>query len=255
MDKILAVARFSFLETLRNKIYNTIILFGFLMLGVGTLLGVLAVEEEVRLIFDLGLGAIELFALITAAFGAVTMILEEMDSRALYLIITRPLARSQYLLGRSAGLWASVGLSIFVMAAGHLALLLLKGWVWDPRYLLAVGLIFGKVVLISSLAVFFSLFSSSPMSAVVFTFFFWTAGHFGPELKFLAEKAESVLVSAMVQFVFLLVPNLQFFNLRDAWNTPGISWEAWVIRPAVYGLCYTGACLAFAAFLFRKKEF
>ena len=79
MRSILAIAKYTILEQIRNRLYLIIVFFGVALLAASMLLGALAPGHKVRVIFDLGLVALELFGFATAIFGSVTLILQEVD--------------------------------------------------------------------------------------------------------------------------------------------------------------------------------
>jgi hypothetical protein len=87
----------------------------------------------------------------------------------------------------------------------------------------------------------------------VFALFFWFLGHFGQELRFLAEKTGAGAAAA-AKVVIALLPNLQILNVRDMIEIPGLT-AAPFVHGAAYALLYTGACLALSAALFSRKEF
>lgn len=254
MDSVLSIIRYTFLQQFRNRLYLVIIFFGALLAGVSLLFGALAADQELRVILDFGLATTELFGLVTAIFGAVTLILEEMESRTIYLVLTRPLPRGFYIVGRFLGLLAAVGASMALMSVLHIGLLLLKGWEPDPRFFQCLPFMGLKVMVVAALAVFFSLFSSSAVASVVFTFFFWLLGHFGPELRFLSEKAGNVLTAAGGRVFLFVLPNLQVLNYRDVFHAPGVEAGqfAWA---AGYALLYAAAALLLSLALFSRKEF
>jgi Cu-processing system permease protein len=254
MRAVVSIARYTFLQQLRNRLYLVVIFFGCLLVGVSLLFGALAGDQEVRVILDFGLASMELFGLVAAVFGCVTLILEEMESRTLYLVLTRPLPRSHYILGRFAGLLAAVWASVALMAALHVALLMVKGWDADYRYFAALPFIGFKVMAVAALALFFSLFSSSAVASVVFTVFFWLLGHFVPELKFLASKAGSAAGEMLVKFLLLFLPNFQALNYRDVFHVPGLAAGA-VLWSLGYAVLYAAACLCLSLALFSRKEF
>jgi hypothetical protein len=133
MRSLLAIARYTFLQQFRNRLYLVVVLFGVLMMGATLLFGALAGDQEVRVILDLGLVTAELFGLATAVFGAVTLVVEEMESKTIYLILTRPLAPAVYVAGPFRGFcwrWGQHGVD------GNSAFFLfLKGWKPRPRCL------------------------------------------------------------------------------------------------------------------------
>jgi ABC-type transport system involved in multi-copper enzyme maturation permease subunit len=108
----LAIARYTFLQQFRNRLYLVVVLFGLLMVAASLLFGALAGDQEVRVILDLGLVTAEIFALATAVFGAVTLVVEEMESKTIYLILDSPVPKPVYVLGRFLGLLLAVGASL-----------------------------------------------------------------------------------------------------------------------------------------------
>lgn len=112
LRNLLSIGSYTFIENFRNRLYYVVIFFGGVMLAASVLLGSLAIDQELRVILDFGLATIELFGLATAVFASVTLILSEIESRTLYLILTRPVSRTIYLAGRFSGLLFSISASI-----------------------------------------------------------------------------------------------------------------------------------------------
>jgi len=139
MRTIAAIVRYTFTQHLRSRMYLVIGLFGFILLLGALVVSSLATIQRVRLFLDAGLAGIEALALVTAIFTTVHLVLEEMESRSIYLMLAHPLKRSQYIAGRYIGTLGAVGAGVAVMAALHLGGLFLIGWQWDAMYLVAVA--------------------------------------------------------------------------------------------------------------------
>jgi len=254
MHLIWILAKNVWLEQLRSRFYHLIWIFGGVLLYASLLVGVMAVEQELRVLMDLGLALLELMSLGAAAFVAATSILREMETKTIYLILSRPVSRGGYLLGRFLGLELSVASATGAMAVLHVGLLWLRGWSWETTYALFVIACLGKVFLLGALTVFLSLLSTSVFSALTMTFIFWVLGHFTEELKFLAQKAKGG-TGLLLRAIEPVLPNLQVFNVRDWWPPEGnLSWGG-PTYAAAYLALYAGACLSLAYWLFRKKEF
>ena len=71
------------------------------------------------MILDLGLATIETISFLSTVFAAVNLVLEEMESRTLYLILTRPVARAIFIIGRFLGLIAIMTCAFLLMAGAH----------------------------------------------------------------------------------------------------------------------------------------
>ena len=80
---ILAIARITVIEQIRNRLYLVILFFGGLVLVATALLGALAPGHRARVVFDLGLVTLEIFGLATAVFGAVSLVLQETESKTI----------------------------------------------------------------------------------------------------------------------------------------------------------------------------
>jgi ABC-type transport system involved in multi-copper enzyme maturation permease subunit len=253
MRKILGIARYTFTEILRNKIWYVLVLFSGILILSTLLLGTLDNEQQSRLITDLGLASIEAIAFLSTVFAAVTLVLEEMESRTLYLILTRPVPRAVFILGRFLGLVGIMSSAYVVMAAAHALLMILVRAPINHHYLLSLYFSWEKIVVITAVALVFSLFSTSTASAVTFTFFFWIMGHFSTELLFMARRTSQPLLLLVCKLSYYIFPNFQMMNIRDI--PPDVYNPGWLWAAAGYGLAYTCVCLSLTALLFRKKEF
>jgi ABC-type transport system involved in multi-copper enzyme maturation permease subunit len=253
MRKIWGIARYTFIEILRNRIWYVLVLFSGILILSALLLGDMAGELRKRVITDVGLATIEMIALLSTVFAAVTLVLEEMESRTLYLILTRPVARLSFILGRFAGLVAIMSCAYVLMALAHTALLTLIHAPVDQHYFLSLFYSWQKIVVITAVGLMFSLFSTSTAAAATFTFFFWVMGHLSTEILFLAKRTSKPLVIILCNMFYYVFPNFQTMNIRDV--LPEFYSSGWLWSAAGYGFLYTATCLLLSALLFRKKEF
>lgn len=265
MKSIWAIAKYTVLEQIRNRLYLVILLFGGIILAASLLLGALAPGHKVRVVMDLGLVAIELFALAAAVFGAVTLVLQEMESKTIYLILTRPIHRSVYILGRYLGLVTAVVFTMIVMAAFHLLVMVsdhtsFVEFTWNQpfwaTYPVLILMSAAKMMIAAAIAVFFSLFATSSVSALIFTSCFWVAGHFGPEMAFLLrERTGGGVIYLFVRGLLQVIPNFQYLNFRDQYTIPGFAGYSFMIWALLYTFGYSMFFLAASTVLFSRKEF
>jgi ABC-type transport system involved in multi-copper enzyme maturation permease subunit len=243
-------------EGLRSRFHVISLVFSVVLILLSLVFGVLAVDQEQRVILDFGLSFIELMALAGALYGAASVILREMETKTIYLVLTRPVSRGQYLLGRYAGLMLSAGAAIGLMAAVHVAVLALKGWSFDAGYLKALTGVYLKVAITSALGMFLALFSSSALTALVIAGILWALGHFMPEIRYLIEHGSPRYLTPLLMAAAYVPPDLNLFNVRDRLETASLSSpEAPLWFWAAYAFLYAGAWLFLARRLLRRKEF
>jgi ABC-type transport system involved in multi-copper enzyme maturation permease subunit len=254
METIKAVFDYTLREHVRHKVWLSAALFGLVLLAGGLVASALAQEERARMMLDLGLAANEMIALVSVVFLTVHLILQEIESRAVFLILSHPVKRWHYLLGRFLGTLAAVGLGMAAMGLLHWALLKLFGWGGGGSYLLAWTCSLAKIAVMGALAMLLSLALTSEAAAMAFSVFFWILGHFTSEIRFVAEKSGNPLISTALLAFSHAAPDFAHFNYRDAWQA-GAPSPAWMAAAAVYAIGYSTACLALATQLFEQKEF
>ncbi len=254
MQTISAVFTYTFKELVRRKAWLSSAVFGLVLLGGALIISALGQDERARLMLDLGLAAIEAISLVAIVFLTVNMILQEIESRAIFLILSHPVRRADYLLGRYLGTLAAIALGMAGMALLHAAVLSLYGW-WEPgRYLAALSCMLGKTAVMGALSLLLSLALTSEAAAMAFALFFWALGHFSSEMRFLADRSGSAfLKTALVAFSHA-APDFARLNYRDFWHQSAASAD-WLMWATIYALVYVIACLALSVQLFEQKEF
>jgi hypothetical protein len=97
------------------------------------------------------------------------------------------------------------------MTALHVGLLLVKGGgssvTWTV-YAMSVAMLLMKVWIVGSVALFFSLVSSSGVVALSFTFFFWLLGHFSIELRYLYNELHGAGLKILFQVIYMILLHL-----------------------------------------------
>ena len=81
-----------------------LLFFALVLIGTGVLLSTLSYVERERILQDVGLASIRLFGAAIAIFVGVGLIHKEVDRRTIYTILSKPVSRTEFLLGKYAGL-------------------------------------------------------------------------------------------------------------------------------------------------------
>lgn len=254
MRNVWILARHSWQENVRGKFFSLSLVFAAVVLYISVLLGALAVDQEARVLCDFGLGFIELMGLAGALYGATTVVMRELETKTIYLILTRPVKRGEFLLGRFAGLALSAAAAMAAMAIFHLTLLFFKGWRWEWAYLAGLGGAYLKVLVTAALAVALTLFSTSVLTALSITLILWTLGHFLPELRYLMAWGPKQWAIVPLRALSLVIPDLQLLNFRDQLGALPSRRPPWWLALG-YAPVYAAVWLSAARALLKRKEF
>jgi ABC-type transport system involved in multi-copper enzyme maturation permease subunit len=267
MTAIGLVAWAVYRESVRDRVPLTIAGFGVLLVCASYLIGQLTAGQDLKIIKDLGLAALDILGLLIAVFIGIGLVAKEVERRSIYSLLSKPLTREQFLLGKFFGLAMTLAVNLAAMVVAYYLVLFYQdlnaspaeraSWTapaMDPRLLIAVVLIFGELMLVTALALFFSTFSS-PLLSILLTFGLWIAGHFNADLRNFGDIVDSTAAAYLAKTAYYLLPNLAPFNVK-AEVVHGVHVPASHVALTLgYAAVYTSALLVSAMAVFRKKDF
>jgi ABC-type transport system involved in multi-copper enzyme maturation permease subunit len=192
------------------------------------LLAQLTAGQDVKIIKDLGLASASAIGLFIAVFFGIGLVTKEVERRSIYSLLSKPVTRTQFVVGKYLGLVLTLLINLTVMTVAFYAVLWYldvttvpsakTAWeapALDPRMLQALALIGVELMLITATAIFFSTFSS-PFLSVALTFAVYVIGHFGEDLKNLNSIVKSVVLPYVAKGVYYVMPNLSALDVKAA---------------------------------------
>ncbi len=253
MNRIIAVARNTFREAVRDRVLYVLLFFAAAAILGSKALGWVSVGQDIKIVKDICLAAISVFGTLIAIFVGTSLVYKEIDKRTLYTIISRPIHRYEFVLGKYAGLMALLAVVSAIMLAVSAAYIWLLGGTVDTVFLLAALLSYWELMLVTAVAVLMSSLSSPVLGALI-VFSLYIVGHATNILLDLPEQLKGTAGEWLLKAAYYIVPNLSNFNIRaEAANgvPVAMSYVGWAMA---YGAVYTALALAFAALVFEDKD-
>ena len=102
MRRVLAIARNTYRENIRDKVLYNLILFGLIMILSALALGQLTLGNEDKVILDLGLASISVFGMLLAIFIGTSLVYKELEKRTVYALLAKPVHRYELI---RANIW------------------------------------------------------------------------------------------------------------------------------------------------------
>lgn len=251
---ILAIAFNTFREGVKEKIFYAIVIFGIIIMGSSRVISSLSLGEVEKITKDLGLATISLLGLLVAIFVGTKLVYEEISRKTIYTIVSKPITRSQFILGKYLGLILIISVTLAILTGFFCLVVYLNLGTLSLPLLGAIALIFLELAVITSVAIFFSTFTS-PISSALFTVGIWVVGHFSGDLKALVQMSPSSLVKATSIFLYYLVPNLSNFNIRGEVVHEVSVPRLFLVFSMVYGIVYTTVVILISSLIFRRRSF
>jgi Cu-processing system permease protein len=274
MHAIMRVAAATFHEAWRRRFLNAILVFAVLIIGSSWSLAYLQPGAELKLLIDIGLGSIRFFGMLIAIFLGVRLISDEIEKRTIHTILTKPVTRAQFLLGKFFGSLATVFSNLILMGIAFYVVFLIKapafmtslstseatgpGFSTDFIYAnvaKAIFLTFVEMTVVTALAVMASTLFSWIMAAI-FSFFMYFVGQMADFFKTLAspDRGTGYLGQLVFNTIYVILPHFEVFDMREAiLKGTYVGWEV-LGKHLGLGLGYAVLIMLISYLAFMNRE-
>jgi ABC-type transport system involved in multi-copper enzyme maturation permease subunit len=242
------------------------VVFAVLLMAASYLISQMTAGQDIKMIKDLGLASVSIFGLLIAVFIGIGLVSKEVERKSVYGLLSKPISRPQFILGKFLGLILTLSVNITAMTVAFYGVLFYMKTVnpalevaslapvLDPRLLVAIGLIISELMVVTALALFFSTFSS-PLLATLLTVGLWVAGHFNADLRHFENVIDNAAVAWMARVLYYVLPNLAPFDVKAEVVHGFPVTLRHVALTVTYAVIYTGVLLTAAVAIFRKRDF
>ncbi|GHG64518.1 ABC transporter permease [Comamonas sp. JC664] len=243
-----------FREARRNRVSVVVAVFTLGLLLSSTLVTDVTVYTFQRVMSDVGLGAMCLTLVLLAIFLSSGLLSREIERRTIFLVVSKPVSRALFIVGRLAGNMLTLAVLLVMMSVVFFTQVALYGLPVTAPQLVAAGMLWVELLVISSVGFAMSSFASQLVSAVVTTGVYF-AGHLSADIYSLAGRSSSVFIQWLGKGIYYLLPNLARLNFRPQASyelmTPAVD----IAKSAAYGVGYAGVMVALAVFVFSRRDF
>jgi ABC-type Na+ efflux pump permease subunit len=280
----LAIARNTFTELVRQKVFFFLLIFALLIIGNSAFMAKFSFQEQFQMLKDISLGAMSVFTSLIAILATANFLPKDMEDRTIYTLLAKPVPRYRYLLGKLLGIIALLACAILLMSALFLATLWLRestvlaetraqlaggsteeltlavkevtDATFNTNLLPGIVIIFIKSALLASLTLFISSFATSSIFTILMAAALYFIGHLQSTAReyWLSGVDVEWWSRLLAAAVALLFPDLQAFNLTDDIIAGTAVPLALFLNTAGLGLLYVVVYFALAALVFSGRE-
>jgi len=253
--KVLAIALNTGREAIRNKVLYSILLFACLVTGISAAFGWASIGDTIKFVKDFSLFSISLFGVVTTVVLGVSLLSKELGKRTIYNILSKPVARWQFLVGKFLGLLATLAVMMALMTAALLTVLyFLEGRIdWESVPVVAVMLL--ELGILSAVAIFFSSIVVTPTLAGLFTAATFIAGRSTSMLGYLMAPDQPTALRYFARGLHTILPHLNQFYIADR-VAYGITLSpVYYVDAVLHAAAYSAVLLLISVAIFRRREF
>jgi ABC-type Na+ efflux pump permease subunit len=280
----LAIARNTFTELVRQKVFFFLLIFALLIIGNSAFMAKFSFQEQFQMLKDISLGAMSVFTSLIAILATANFLPKDMEDRTIYTLLAKPVPRYRYLLGKLLGIITLLACATLLMSALFLATLWMRestvlaetraqlagaspeelalavkevtDATFNINLLPGIAIIFIKSALLASLTLFISSFATSSIFTILMAAALYFIGHLQSTareywLSGLDVEWWSRLLAAAVALLF---PDLQAFNLTDDIIAGTAVPLALFLNTAGLGILYVAVYFALSALVFSSRE-
>ena len=271
--RIRLIAGTTFLEAVRQKFFNSLLLISIALVGSSTFFQQFDFGTgELKFITDFGFGALFFFGSILSITATTQLFFNEMENRTALTMLAKPVYKLEFLAGKFLGAHLLMLCFTLVITLALCGILYWREIVLFERLgselilngpLIRYGdvFLFGflqwmKFGILAAITLFVASFSNTNLYTIVVSFFILLIC----QLQYIARDTYSVMEAGweriLVLGLGLIFPNFQLFNIGDQLVIDAEKTLALitVLQIVGYGVIYTLAFVLLAQVNFRRRE-
>lgn len=213
---------------------------------------------ELQVIKSMAFGIMVLGGLVLAIFLSFDLIPQDVDKKTVYTILSKPVQRWQYILGKFLGTAMALLMMIGMMGIALMVLVFIKTEQLQWPIMAGVFLMFLQFVLLAGISIMLSLIVTRNIN-VAMCFGFYILGTVNEFWQDIAHTTPNPGIQWLAKILHLAIPNFYSFSLTNSI----IHLEKWREIPnpgqdigmsAFYGLLWIAMVMVIAITVFSRKE-
>ena len=255
MRKVFAIALNTAREAVRNRILYSILFFAVLLVAISAVFGAASIGDQMKYMKDFSLMSVSLFGVIIAIVLGVNLLHQELGRKTIFNILSKPVARWQFMVGKFFGLLATLSLIVALMSGGVVACFLLLTGRFDWGLVVASFAALLEIMVVIAVALFFSSLVVTPALAGMFTAATFVAGRSVSHLLYFLKDDQPPVMQTLAHALYWVLPRLDRFTVADRVVYGMVPDPSYLATLVAYALAYAGILLLLSVGLFSRREF
>jgi ABC-2 type transport system permease protein len=251
--KVLTIAKYTAKEILKSRILYVTLFLG-VVLAVATYVATeftYGVPEKIAL--DFGMGLLSLSSLGIALFMGATLLTKEIDSRTVYMVISRPVPRWAFITGKLFGLFLVLMVNVSILSSMTLLCSALLGGRIDTVILSTILFNLLECTLLMLFVVFFSLFANYILASCI-SLSILLIGHAVKEAQALMFVEHRTFIKKVLELYHLVLPGFYKLNLKEFILYNQKVETSYLVNSFLYGSLYSAFLFSMIVYLFNRKN-
>jgi ABC-type Na+ efflux pump permease subunit len=280
--RVWVIATNTMTEVIRQKVLYIFVLFTIVLIGASNFFTQFSFNAELKSIIDTCLGAIKILTALVAIVGTALLLPSEIENRTIYTILTKPVYRIEFLLGKVLGMCVLLLIVTLVMSALFGGVLLFKekdliasaiqggGGIQpdqvqqavqsiheqtrNPNLFKAIVLLYAQAVLLVCMTMMVSTFATSGLFSIIIMGLVYVCTILAPYANQMWKSQASILGKVGLAFIGFFIPDLPAMTLVDDIVVGKAITSAYMWSTLGYAAFYSLVVFGLGALIFQEKE-
>ncbi len=286
LSRIWTIATNTVTQLLRMKILAFLVVFAIIVVAAAFAFPTMSPEQQLKLLKDVVFGALQIFSIVIAIAATALLLPRDVEDRTLYTILSKPVPRHEYLIGKLLGVLLLIGGGLLIMDIFFCGVVWLKQWMITANQIAAlqseqnatpeniaavtdyigrqglswglhagVWCVFLKAAVVTSLALLMSCVATSTLFTIIVSFCFTIVGHGEGLLRSYLLKSLAITWKKILSFLLAVIcPDLTLFDEVQAVIDGNAIPLSTLGQITGFALLYIVLYTAVAYLIFSEKE-
>jgi len=250
-----AIALNSYRETIRNKVIASLVVFSLILMVIGTLMGEMSLHHEVRVATNVGLCMTTVLGVIMGIYASITLLHTEFERRTIYTLLSKPIHRWQFLIGKLVGVTGLCFTAVSILGAVSGILVVMQGGTIGLVFLMAFLMAFLQAFIVAALSILFASFTGGLLAGVC-AFSMFIAGSMMSQIEVAQSFFEEVspLAVPFIRALTFVLPNIEALSLTTEMTYGVLVPWSYALNAMWYAISYVVVTMLLAIAIFRRRE-
>jgi ABC-type transport system involved in multi-copper enzyme maturation permease subunit len=253
IDKILIISKYTFKELIKSRILYITLIIGLALMVVTYVATEFTYGVPQKVALDFGLGMLSFSSMGISLFMGATLLYKEIDSRTVYMVISRPVPRWIFITGKIVGLIFILLLNIGILSLMTLACSSFLGGAINEAIILSIFFNLIESVLLLLVVVFFSLFMNNTLATVI-SLTILILGHAIKDTQNILFVQERPYIKYILELYHFVLPSFHKLNLKDFVIYNQTIETSYILNSLTYGFGYSLFLFLMIIYLFNRKN-
>ena len=245
-------------EAFRNKTLYAVMIAAVLAMAAANIFGAVSLRQDERIFNNFILFAGMLFLSFVAIYQGVTTIHREVDTKTIFTVVSKPVTRGSFLVGKYVASSVILGVCTVLMFGLASVVALSLGYEITALHVGVYYAVLLQLLMIVAIGFLFSTFSiSGPLLSALFTFSIFLIGNLTPQLENASREfaADGNPLHHFLDITLLIVPDLEKYNLSYELTHKLEVPTSYFLHATGYALTVIVFSLLIAHLIFSRRDF